>query len=913
MVIITETWLHDGIPDSLVDIPGYNLFRLDRASDHHGGVAIYVSTSLSGSNISAAPLAHLLVPTLEALWIKITIDDVTFVVAGVYRPPTRTTTTTPSDLLLFDALRRAELLDTTTLIFGDFNYPSVAWADGLPETEDSETSSASGFAKALGDTSFVQLIREPTRIRRGCDPSLLDLVLTNEPLLVSAPELHPNIGKSDHVVITTSIELMCHNTGPPDRQDSRLPFFAMDYAEVSAELQNIQPPPDGDLVAGYDELVDSFISVLRALAPSRTSRRCRAQRPWITAPILRSIRRKARLWKAYMSSNSPDSHRRYRAHCNKLTATIREARKQYESNIIAKGGKAFYAYLSKATISYSPIPSSMTKDGDEITDPQGIADAFAEEFAGVYTEEPAGALPGFSYPPTADSLSDVPFRIQDVEEILRSLDRSAASGPDDIPPIFLKECAGALAPILCALFRESLDSGTIPDVWRRAVVTPIHKKGSKHQLGNYRPISLTSTVCKVLERLVVKHVLNFARRTNIIPEQQHGFVPGRSITSNLLLCLEDWTKDLDVGRPVDVVYLDFSKAFDKVPHRRLLHKLQHLGIRGKLLAWIEAYLTGRTFQTRIGQTLSSPKAAPSGVPQGSVLGPLLFILYSSDLHQLTTSRHQTYADDNKIYGNPQTHGDSIQRDLDNLACWSQTWLIPLNPGKCSVLHLGKQELKRVYHLDGMPLSPTTSQVDLGVTITDNLKWGTHIAGVVKKVNSLLYRIRKAFVEIDPGLMKTIITTYVLPVIEFGSTTWAPYLRQDTVALERTLRRASKIPRSLRALSYEDRLRHLQLNSLEDRRRFADLTDTYRILRGLYDAPALSSIFLRAQTRRNLRGHAWKLNLGRSFKQQRRHSLGNRVVFDWNSLPADVVDADNIAAFKAKLRRHLFGTSPTPSD
>lgn len=200
------------------------------------------------------------------------------------------------------------------------------------------------------------------------------------------------------------------------------------------------------------------------------------------------------------------------------------------------------------------------------------------------------------------------------------------------------------------------------------------------------------------------NLLEYSLERGIIPDQQHGFIPGRSVTSNLLPCLDDWTRALDEGRPTDVVYLDFSKAFDKVSHRRLFHKLHYLGVGGRLLDWIAAYLRNPTFQVRLGETLSDPELVTSGVPQGSVLGPLLFVLYTYDLHQYTKCAHQSFADDNKVYADPNTHSHQLQLDLNSIHTWTENWLLPLNPLKCTVLHIGgARNPQHVYHGVGTPL------------------------------------------------------------------------------------------------------------------------------------------------------------------------------------------------------------------
>ncbi|KAI5632712.1 reverse transcriptase (RNA-dependent DNA polymerase) domain-containing protein [Phthorimaea operculella] len=213
--------------------------------------------------------------------------------------------------------------------------------------------------------------------------------------------------------------------------------------------------------------------------------------------------------------------------------------------------------------------------------------------------------------------------------------------------------------------------------------------------SNYRPISLTSVICKAMEKIIVGHIRHFLAEHEIISDQQHGFCPHRSTVSYLLLCLSSWTSKFNNREPVDVVYLDYEKAFDKVPTTRLLMKLNHIGIRGKLLQWIEAFLRERTFRVRVGDTLSCQRKIDSGVPQGSVLGPVLYIIYTFDLPGTMKCNVSIFADDTKIFANPLVDYAKLQSDLDTTANWSKEWLINLNAEKCTVLHIGTQIL--VFH------------------------------------------------------------------------------------------------------------------------------------------------------------------------------------------------------------------------
>lgn len=347
------------------------------------------------------------------------------------------------------------------------------------------------------------------------------------------------------------------------------------------------------------------------------------------------------------------------------------------------------------------------------------------------------------------------------------------------------------------------------------------------------------------------------------------------------------------------MYPDFSSAFDKVPHKRLLHKLHHQGIRGKLLRWIGNYLEARTFQTRVRDSHSRAYRSQSGVPQGSVLGPLLFVLYSADLYYNTKSRHATYADDTKIYAEPESQFSTLQADLDNIATWSDTWLIPLNPQKCVVLHLGKRRPRRTYHINSCVLATTPVQKDLGILVTKNLQWDCQVNSVIKKANYTLYCIRRAFLYISTDLLRKLFVMYVQPILEYCSVVWSPYFQKDIDAMERVLRRASKLSPSTRQKPYETRLRELDLQSLSDRREQTDLVETFKILTREYNVPDLHDIFEMAP-QRSLRGHQLKLRMGRFNRLPRKYFLGNRVVQIWNQLPADTVCSASVDTFKRAL-------------
>ena len=297
-------------------------------------------------------------------------------------------------------------------------------------------------------------------------------------------------------------------------------------------------------------------------------------------------------------------------------------------------------------------------------------------------------------------MPSITVSVKGVRKLLRGLNIHKATGPDHIPTRLLHDFADELAPIMTNIFQKSLDSGAIPDDWREAAIVPIFKKGDRHQASNYRPVSLTSVSCKVLEHVIHSQIMDHYDRLGILTDKQHGFRSRRSCESQLIITIDSIAKSLAAGEQVDVILLDFSKAFDKVPHQRLLHKLNYYGVRGTTWHWIRDFLSKRTQHVNLGGTTSSLADVISGVPQGTVMGPLLFLTYINDLPEYTESDARLFADDCLLYRriNTQADADSLQKDLSSLQHWEQLWQMEFHPQKCTVIHVTnkRQPLKSNY-------------------------------------------------------------------------------------------------------------------------------------------------------------------------------------------------------------------------
>ena len=442
----------------------------------------------------------------------------------------------------------------------------------------------------------------------------------------------------------------------------------------------------------------------------------------------------------------------------------------------------------------------------------------------------------------------------------------------------------------------------MPKDWKVGHISAIFKKGNRHLSANYRPVSLTSIVCKVMEAIIRDKLMNHLLLHGL-SDHQHGFVHGRSCTLQLLTALNQWTEMLDNGQPIDVVYMDFAKAFDSVPHERLLQKLSAYGISGCLLSWIRDFLTERTQRVVVDGAESGWKNVISGVPQGSVLGPVLFLIYINDLPDVITSSVKIFADDTKVFGNANSDSEVtiLQRDIDALAAWSYSWQLPFNVQKCKVMHLGYRNQMQDYKLNGIPLQSVSNEKDLGIVIDSELNFHLQTAQIVAKSFKMLGIIKRSFEKLDEETVPLLFKSVIRPILEYGNCVWGPMYKGDQDAVEKVLRRTTKLVKTIRQLPYEERLNKLGLMSMYYRRNRGDMIMTHQILTGNIRFKR-EDIFTMSDTTRT-RGHCLKLQKPQVSSLLRQHSFPVRVVNPWNSLPEYVTSAPTVNTFKNRLDKH----------
>lgn len=496
------------------------------------------------------------------------------------------------------------------------------------------------------------------------------------------------------------------------------------------------------------------------------------------------------------------------------------------------------------------IPPSVTYNGIEAHNTSEAADLFAEFFESVFSKvSPVQRSNIFAHLQEHDfSFPDLQFSPDEVLEALRDLDIKKGPGTDGIPPLVIRNCAAALCiPITC-IFNCSLRERTFPAAWKMAYIVPVYKSGSRNHVSNYRGISILCCLSKILEKLIHKTLSNTL--TSIISESQHGFMKNRSTTTNLMSYVSTLFREVEARQQVDSIYVDFAKAFDTVPHIVVIEKFKRLGFPRWLTEWLYSYLTNRYAFVMVNSTRSRTFNITSGVPQGSVLGPLIFNVFINDLYSLLSSCNLSFADDLKFYRTISSPQDCIalQEDIDIMLIWCDNNGMRVNSGKCKIISFTRcnTSYQHRYFIGAEELVRVNSICDLGVTIDFKVRFNEHIGLTVAKAFSVLGMIRRHTNSFtDVYALKTLYCSLVRSILEYASPVWCPSQVTQILSIERVQKKflrfaLSRLPwNDARNLpSYHERCQLIRLESLSARRTNQQRLFIFDLIKGGIDCPAL---------------------------------------------------------------------------
>ena len=581
-----------------------------------------------------------------------------------------------------------------------------------------------------------------------------------------------------------------------------------------------------------------------------------------------------------------------------------------EQKIVAsKEKKTLYNHMKRKLKTRHYIPPLLQPNNEFTLDCHAKANLMNDTFAKVFLKNDSSANFPKLHTNTTHTNSSIFNTIsqQEIFESIKETKSSVSQTPDCVPSLYVKNTFLQLLEPLQLLFNHSIKTSEIPSIWKTAIVIPIFKKGRTSDPGNYRPISLTSVICRILERIIHKHTLTHMIRNNLLSPGQHGFITGRSTQTQQLHFLNTLTEHHEKNQQTEVVYLDYSKAFDTVSHKKLLHILKHLKVNSSIIKWITNYLSNRTQKTLVDNTLSNSIEITSGVPQGSVLGPLLFVAYIDDLIKLITStcHHTTvyaFADDIKLVS---TDADNMQMALNVVSSWIKNWQLNLNAAKSEHLTLRQKNTVDLF-INNQPIMNVCTVKDLGVLIASNFSWTGYINQIRAKANALSHNILRIFSTTNCWLLVNLFQTYVRPLLEYNTSSWSPHLQANIRAVEsvqRTFTRRLCQRCNIPFTSYLDRLTKLNLESLEVRRCKQDLILLFKILHKLVDVDFDSFFQINNFSGYGLRRHQFHINRQKVAKTAARNNFFTyRVIKYWNMLPDNIVTSPTLQSFKFRLKR-----------
>ena len=750
---------------------------------------------------------------------------------------------------------------------------------------------------------MTQLVKEPTR-----DSNILDTILTTNTDRLNNLVVSETLGNSDHNIIRFSIRF---NNIKNYVNPTMVPNFQKGDYILFNDLLNrvdwVNILKDKNAYEMWDLFKNTLLTIQKKCIPFRMLRTKKVNKPtWWNKSISNLVKRKKALFKEYKQTRNIYILADYKISHNVLNKEIRKSKRTLEIDMAReythnpKKFFSFYKYNSKTKTGITSL-KVLNETYDGIPD---IVEILNETFISVFTHSENKTPPPCIINNYNQNLSNIPITIDIIKHFLNILDVDKSPGPDGIHPVLLKKGIDSIACALNIIFQRSFYFTEIPLDWKLANISPLFKKGQHTNPNNYRPISLTSVVCKIFEKIVKNHIFTFLENANLIKDFQHGFRKGRSCLTNLLDLFEYITKCLDNGECIDIVYLDFSKAFDRVSHMLLKYKLIAHGITGNLLEWIVEWLKNRKQRVILNGVKSNWKPVISGVPQGSVLGPLLFILYINDIELHLKNKISAFADDSKIVSSINNIGDcfKLQHDINYLIAWSDKWQMPFNIDKCKVMHFGNDNYNFEYEINGNWLESVEFQRNLGIIVDKSLKFSNQCLSARNKANRALSFIKRNVNYKSKEIIRTLYNAYVRPHLEYSIQAWSPYLKHDINLLESVQRRMTKIIPSIKHLEYNDRLNALNLFSLERRRLRGDLIEVFKIVNCM-DNITLNTFF-ELDSNSITRGHKYKFKKKFSRLNLRKNNFSSRIINHWNSLPADVIDSQTLGIFKKRLDKYM---------
>ena len=924
IIILNETWLKPSIrTKEILPFSNYKVFRLDRSLNTHppdvkdpkkfkangGGVLIAVNSDLNLNPIIVkSPCAA------EMISVKLTLPDKKrFCISTCYRVGTlgESNLLEIGNRLKFVAKSKQIKYD---FLVGDLNLDLIDWAH-----VSSNNRLQCRFLDLFADVGLTQLIDCATH----SFGNMLDVLLTSCPSMISNVHVLDlnEVVKSDHSAISFDIKAKCSRL-------KRTPYSIYNYSKADWIALNYDlSRVNWDACLKYCDIYVAwprFKAILQSLCEKHIPKIKVSRKnspPWFDSDVHKLCRKKERYRKLFKSSGNPGHEAKYKQCRKDVKKVIKEKMRSNfddDSNPSAIS-KKFWAYV-KSSSNSSRIPDTVSQAGEVFrTVPKDKANLFNDYFCQQFSSASNYDI-DIEY--SNDPFYNFYIDFRDVRKMLSSLNQNKSPGPDGISGKLLKKCSSSLAYPLTLLFNLSFSQGQIPPEWKLANIVPVHKKGDKSLVENYRPISLISIIMKVFEKCIRDKLLNLCEEQ--IHPSQHGFLPNKSCATQLIPFVDKLALGLNNNVRTDIVYFDFAKAFDSVNHDIILKKLKnHFKVDGLMLKFLKDYLQNRKQKVIIGDGISVESNVISGVPQGSILGPLLFVLFINDLHSVVSpgTNIALYADDTKIWRQILVESDChiLNQDIVSMVTWAELNLMTFHPKKCKILSITPKIFLDFlpfqiypYTMQGNLLDHVAEEKDLGLLVNEKINWNQHHSEILSKATNQFNLLRRTchFVKL-PSKRRTLYLTLIRSLFEHTCSIWSPNETVVSNKFEPFQKRCVKWILNEQFYSYDEptylgRLYNLKLMPFFYKFMFTDLKLFFRICNGLVPISLPDYIFIRSNTRAATSSNGKLYGIDIPYQKfVFSHSFFPRCVSHWNSLPPVIRASENLTDFLSSLEKYIW--------
>ena len=899
--LISETKIDNSFPDQQFDINGYRMFRKDR-DKFGGGILFYVNENLPCKCLED----NLLDSNIEVIFLEIVLQNSKWLLAGCYKPPNM------SDLYFIEKIsnyiNRFSKLYENFILIGDLNL----------------TTKNKNFKEFLNAFDLKCLIKSPTCFQ-SANPSCIDHIITNKKELFTRSSVH-EVGISDHHSLTCTML----NKKITKKEHKVLLYRDYTYFDSYSFQRKLNMALNNEINYCYDSFKENFMKTLDEYAPVKKKLLRHNQSPFMSKLLRKAIMTRSRLKNIYNKKRTFENLENYKKQRNFVVKLLRNTKYEYFNNMDVKNltdNKKFWKTVKPFFNSKKQNSNKifLSENGSILDRPKVVATTFNNYFVnitktlelGFSTDSPDNFQNNISimkinehYQKFQEIFDFTPVTMEEVKCQILELNPQKSTIKNDIPIRVLKQFCEIYLPILTKIINTSLIQGKFPEALKIAEVTPIFKKSDCLNKENYRPISILSSVSKVFEKIMYAQINKFME--NKFSKCLTGFRKGHSTQHTFMVMIEKWKNSLDKKNKVAALFMDLSKAFDTLNHGLLLAKLEAYGFSNFALKLMESYLTKRYQRTKVDKEYSPWSEIISGVPQGSILGPLLFNIFLNDIFLFPEKCYlSNYADDNTLYaiGNDMNEvNEKLSNDFQIIENWFQKNLMVLNSGKCHYMCFGSSDASNEFNFKGMVFESKEEQTILGLTIDEKLSFDSHIRKICKKGAQKLGALNRISSYLGPEKKRLIFNAVVKSQFSYCPLTWMFCTKTSNNLINKIHKRALQIIHNDMESSFEDLLVSNNEMTIHNSNIQKLMIEIFKIVNDI-STPIMVDFFELRENSHNIRDFQALKNNRIKTVRYGQETISYRGPQLWSLLPTAIKSAENLILFKSKIKSWVASNCP----